>query len=361
MPGRSVEIPPQRIIGLKPWFPWPLSRWPWLTEPVRAERLAALRIGLSLLLLIDILVSYLPFAADYFTSQGIGGPKLFSWMTREGTHRWSLLSQVDDPTVVRTFLTLWAVSALTLLFGIGTRLSALVAWVLAISVANANPYIDNAGDRVRNLLLLYLVLCPCGAAWSVDRWIIRRFSWRGRRAVIDHAPLYVHPWPICLIIVQMACIYFFNGLYKVSGSDWTHGWSLYYVLGDLTLTRLSFMEFPIPYWMTKALTHLVLYWELLFPVMMIIPWRGLADVMSQSRWTWLHKAQVLVRWNRAIILWFGVSFHVGIALLMEIGGFPFYMLCCYLPLVCWENIARKPDDEYQPERVSHDDSLSDYR
>src|SRR5205823_3952047 len=36
---------PEQVVGLKPWFPWPLSRWRWLNEPVRAERLAALRIG----------------------------------------------------------------------------------------------------------------------------------------------------------------------------------------------------------------------------------------------------------------------------------------------------------------------------
>ena len=33
------------VVGLKPWLPWPLSRSPWWTEPVRAERLAVLRIG----------------------------------------------------------------------------------------------------------------------------------------------------------------------------------------------------------------------------------------------------------------------------------------------------------------------------
>src|SRR5581483_5576329 len=35
------------VAGLRPWYPWPLSRWRWWTEPVPAERLAALRIGLA--------------------------------------------------------------------------------------------------------------------------------------------------------------------------------------------------------------------------------------------------------------------------------------------------------------------------
>ena len=43
------------VDGWSPWLPWPLSRWRWWTEPVRAERLAALRIGLGVALLLDLL------------------------------------------------------------------------------------------------------------------------------------------------------------------------------------------------------------------------------------------------------------------------------------------------------------------
>ena len=43
--GPTVE--PVRFVGVDPWLPWPLSAWRWWTEPVAAERLAALRIGLA--------------------------------------------------------------------------------------------------------------------------------------------------------------------------------------------------------------------------------------------------------------------------------------------------------------------------
>ena len=46
--------------GRDPWLPWPLSQYPWWSEPVPAERLAALRIGLAAVLLLDVLVFYLP-------------------------------------------------------------------------------------------------------------------------------------------------------------------------------------------------------------------------------------------------------------------------------------------------------------
>ena len=53
------------------------------------------------------------------------------------------------------------------------------------------------------------MLCPCGAAWSLDSWL-RRARGRG-----PGERLYVHPWPLCLLFVQMAMIYFYNGVHKL--------------------------------------------------------------------------------------------------------------------------------------------------
>lgn len=55
-----------RLVGVRPWFPWPLSRWGWWTEPVPAERVAALRIATALVLLVDIAFGYLPHFAAFF-------------------------------------------------------------------------------------------------------------------------------------------------------------------------------------------------------------------------------------------------------------------------------------------------------
>src|SRR5438552_1888456 len=70
-----------RIVGVVPWLPWPLSAWPWWTAPVRAERLAALRIALAGFLLLDILFTYLPDLFTYFAAGSLGDPSLFAWHT----------------------------------------------------------------------------------------------------------------------------------------------------------------------------------------------------------------------------------------------------------------------------------------
>ena len=44
----------------------------------------------------------------------------------------------------------------------------------------------------------------------------------------------------------------------------------------------------------------------------------------------------MLRGVRVVIPLFGVAFHLGIFLSLELGGFGPYMICLYLPLVPWE-------------------------
>src|SRR5262249_22166852 len=153
----------------------------------------------------------------------------------------------------------WAVAALLLLLGLGTRAAAVAVWALGQSFDNLNWNITNAGDQVRSIITFYLMLCPCGAAWSLDDWLARR--WGGRRGVA-----YVSPWPLRLLFVQMIYIYFMNGLYKYMGEHWFAGTSLYYVLGDVVLARVSYAQFPVPLEVLRVMAWSVLIWELTFPV-----------------------------------------------------------------------------------------------
>jgi hypothetical protein len=443
------------VMGWQPWLPWPLSAWRWWTEPVRAEHLAVLRIGLAAVLLCDIFLTYLPRVDAFFGPNSLGSPELFEYMHRAGRWNWSLWHGLGNPllsclalliwiastvililgflarrasskeshtrplprtplvwlgaTIVvvlgqwsrmtadpgpgahlswiapltawglvnlfllaelvrwrnrsapdwslrRTLFIAWGVAALQvllgiwrcfvdpeglevmraplmqwetnpqflrwamvfwvgatacLLLGLATRWAAVLVWISSLSFAHLNSYIDNAGDTVRGIILFYLMLCPCGAAWSLDRlWS----CWRGR----DRGIVYVHPWPLRLLFVQMVLIYWMNGLYKILASDWVAGESLYYVMCDLALTRFSYAQFPVPLLLTRVLTLVILIWELTFPV-----------------WMFLRR-------TRVVALWMGALFHLGIFVTMELGGFAPYMLCLYLPLLPWDRWLRSP-------------------
>ncbi|MBY0524377.1 MAG: HTTM domain-containing protein [Gemmataceae bacterium] len=292
----------QRVVGLEPRLPWPLNRWPWWTEPVPAERLAALRIGAASVLLLDIATSYLPNADTFFGSGSLGDADAFALIR----WRWSLLSGLREPAVLRWLLIVWGLAVVSLLLGSVTRLSAVAVWLLSLSFARINPGIENAGDEVRGILLFYLMLCPCGAVWSLDH--------RFRRRATDE-PIFVWPWALRLLFVQMALIYFTNGLYKWLGEPWRGGDSVYYVLNDLTLTRWPYHQVPVPYGLTQLLTWLVLAWETGFPLL------------------------VALRWTRRATLALGVLFHLGLWMFLELGLFAPYMLCFYLPLVPWEQLS----------------------
>lgn len=306
MASANAQVSNQPIvIGLRPSLPKLLSRTQWWSTPVAAERLAALRIALAVCLLLDMWQTYWPDFETWFTSAGLGGPKLFDYLCKEPNWRWSLFRGVDNPDVLWTGFYIWIASTVALLFGFQTRLAAISTWILSVSFANVNSYIDNSGDQVRTIILLYLMLSPCGAVWSIDSWLkTPRSDWQ--------KPHLVYPWAVRLIFLQLILIYFCNGVYKLFGIDWWRGESLYYVLGDLTLVRLPFHQWPLPFWLSKVMTWLVLFWEVSFPVLV-----------------W-HRC---TRWLALVI---GVGFHCGILITMEIGWFAPYMLCLYLPLIPWE-------------------------
>jgi len=288
------------IAGLRPWLPWPLYRFPWWIDPVPAQRLAALRIGTGVALLIDVLLNYLPWVGAFFGRGSLAPPEIFGAGQRPVMWPWSPFAALEDPLGWRIVMIVWAAAALGLAVGLFPRLCAALAWAIALSAGNINPYLLNAGDNVRTILLFYLMLTPCGAVWSLT----------GRRQA--DGPVLVWPWALRLLFIQMAVIYCMNGIHKLLGTQWRDGSALYYAVASLDWPRWPYAALPVPYWLTQLLTWLTIVWEIGFPALVI--WRP----------------------TRVPTLCLGVLFHIGSGAMLLLGPFPLYMLCLYLPLVPWE-------------------------
>jgi hypothetical protein len=302
-----------RVVGMQPWLPPPLSHSPWWTLPVPAERLAALRIGVAIVLFLDVLGTYLPRTSDFFGADSLTAPGTYTEHVAATERHRVLLDSIESAAAWQGLLIVWAAAAVCLGLGVLPRLAAAVAWFLSISITRLNPDMHNSGDQVRNILLFFLMLSPCGAIWTLSTW---------RQRPANTEAVLIHPWPLRLLLLQLVAIYFMNGVYKLRGEHWQDGTALAQALGDSGWTRWSFADWPRPAWLLQFMSWTVLAWELGFPLCM-----------------WIPRLRVPA-------LVFGVLFHVGTGITMRLGPFPLYMLCLYLPLLPWEassgSAARSP-------------------
>jgi hypothetical protein len=296
--------------------------------PLRAERLALTRILFGLALLADQLVQYLPDLADNFGPDGIAYAGLYDWF---GLSRWRLtvlIFNTDDLAFVSVALGLWMAASLAFTLGWHTRWTSILVWFVTMAWVNRNPGIKNGGEDVLCAGLFLLMLSPCGQALSLDRLRERRKHRAGPDPPLGPA------WPVRLIQIQLCILYLSTGLAKLVRAlpgldeDWTdpgnwgtwwQGTSIYYVLHNVGRTRWAYAQFPIPFWITVVANYLTVGFETFFPLL------------------------VLYRRTRKWTLWFGVLFHLGIYLSLEVGWFSFYVLCLYgvwVPDAFWDRWAR---------------------
>jgi hypothetical protein len=197
------------------------------------------------------------------------------------------------------------------------------------------------------------MLAPSGRALSLDAWLRRRFTvefgssglgrWLPRlvrRPCVDESPALVAPWPVRVMQIQLCLVYLTTGLVKLAGEgfspeawpegswrptappggSWWDGTSIHYVFNYPTKSRWSSAQLTAPFWVTMVMTYAVVWWEVLFTPL------------------------VLWRRTRRLAVWFGVLFHLGIWVTMEIGWFSPYVLSFYavwLPSRFWARFDRE--------------------
>jgi hypothetical protein len=304
-------------------------------RPVRAERLACMRILLALALLTDQLVQYLPFLDEFYGPEGVNLPDLYAG---EQLGRWywtHAFFSTNNLAFVYAAFGLWVGCTVLFLVGWRTRWTNLAVWFLSRCFIEMIPGMRTGADDTLQLALFLLLLTPCGLALSLDARRLRR---RGLLA----GPAWVKPWSLRVIQLQVCLIYCTTGLIKLKGDSWMSGplefertwpwcswlhgtwWdgtSVHNVFNLTDMSRWAYAQLPVPPWVTKCLTYASVWWELFFPLLM------------------LH------RWTRRPALAFGVLFHLGIFFTVEIGWFSFYTLSFYgvwVPCRFWARFDAPP-------------------
>lgn len=262
--------------------------------------LAAFRIAFGLVLLADLLIR----AEDlrfFYTDQGVlptwgytlaSGPWDISLYLANGSWQWAA--------------SLWALSLLvcsSFIVGYRTRESTILLAVLMLSIQRRNGLVLQGADGVMRAMLFWSMFLPLGRCWSVD-------ARTEGQANVSRPFLGIAS--VC-VIAQMMMIYVFAGLMKTHRTWQIDGTALQYALNIDYLTNANgrfLLQFPD---LLRALSFSVVALERFVVLFLLLPF---------YRQT-----------TRMVLVSLFLAFHLGIALTMVLGPFPYVCMACWLVLL----------------------------
>ena len=197
---------------------------------VDRRALAALRIGLGLLVLADVALRARDLLAFYTDAGVLPRPLLFDAFPALG--RVSLYALSGSVEWTAALFCLTALAAVALVAGYRSRLAALALFALLASLHARNPLVLYAGDSLLRRLLLWGTLLPLGARWGVDALGDRR----GADEDGGERPARVASLATAGLLVQVVAVYVVNAVLKLRGEAWRSGEALRYVFGVDALT-----------------------------------------------------------------------------------------------------------------------------
>jgi hypothetical protein len=156
---------------------------------------------------------------------------------------------------------LTGVVAIGLIIGYRCGVMAALLFVLMTSMQQRNLMVTYGADVVIRVLLFWSMFLPLGARWSLDALLADPPVPR-RRAVLCAGTV--------ALLLQIMAIYIFTALLK-NGEPWINGTAIYYVL------HIDHWVRPAGQWLLAypgvltAMTHAVVWFELLGPLALLCP------------------------------------------------------------------------------------------
>lgn len=243
--------------------------------------LAIFRIGLGLLILVDLVLRARWFRAHY-TNDGI-------FPIFERAFRFSLHS-VEGIVAPSILFCAAIIFAIGLTMGIRPRLCAVFSWVLNTSLQMRCEVLLNGGDNLLRLLLFLAIFLPLGSGLpfgkrstsSLDAWSNLASS---------------------AFVLQLVCVYFFSGWLKLSYPAWRDGMGVQHAFfTDAHITPLGYgLRDFIPVIVYSILNYGVLVVEIGLPLFLLV---------------FFHRTRVRI----AICVTF-VFFHGFIGVFWSVGAF----------------------------------------
>lgn len=289
--------------------------WSWLHAlqeryAFDVRSLALLRMGLALVILIDLFWRFPDIAAHYsdvgvLPRTAIIDEFLHPWY-------WSVHLLSGQPFVQGLLFAIAALLALAMLVGYRTRLVTIASWVLLVSLHHRNPTLLFAADSVLRTVMFWAMFLPLGAAYSVD------IALNPKAHLV---PKQIFSGAVIAFTVQQCFIYIFSAVFKTTSDIW---WpdltAVYYALSfDQYVTPLGALVLKLPVIVLKIFTLATLILEWVGPLFLFMPYR-----------THFFRTATVITF---------ILLHVGFGLTLNIGMFPLLSIVTWLtfiPSSVWE-------------------------
>ena len=216
-----------------------------------------------------------------------------------------------------TFLSIWAISATLMVFGLASRYASVINYlcvIIAYQLYNRAGIISYYDDLLLMGSFLAIFL-PVSKAYSLD-------SLTRRVVTGSHQPVYTSNLVyISAVILSLGVMYFGSGLTKLVSPVWQNGLGLWIPLSIPLFTWNTLATHVADWeWTVKGVNYLIVLWETLFLLLLCNK----------------HTRRV------AIVL--GILFHAGIGIFFyfpktAIGSLFFYAL--FIPDSFWTTVSSK--------------------
>jgi hypothetical protein len=270
-------------------------------EPLRFRGLYVMRAAFGAIALFHYL-RLLPHVSALFGPGGINGRETaqrwpaFPMPVTEDLEHFALLRHVSSPALVVLLYAVLLLASAAFMLGLRARLTGLLLLALHLVFTSHQPGFDG-WVRLFGPFLAYLLLMPCGAAWSLDAW----------RAARRHGPREPAPfaaWPLRLLQVHVIAMYATAAWPRLAAEAWLRGETVLYAVADTRFGRWDVDYFAL----RGALVALTWFALVLEPAAtLLLPFR------STRRWC-------------ALAL---IGLHLGIEVLADTGMWQF-MMCAVL-------------------------------
>ncbi len=225
------------------------------------------------------------------------------------SYAWSYLFNIQSPALLWSCHVLAIIVLAMLTVGLFSRVTSILALLITISYVHRAPGAQFGLDQINVMLAMYLAVGPCGAYYSVDRWLKKRRATSDSQLFAEAEPSTSANIAIRLIQLHLCVIYFFAGLSKLMGISWWEGTALWRSLATYEYQSINMLWLAGHPWLINLLTQVALVWEISYVFL----------IWSRS--------------TRPIILALAVPVHLGIAMCMGMVTFGTVMLIANMAFI----------------------------